>query len=132
MCPKCSNPLSTQRQAQRKKYCYLCETKIRREQRERQHDRRVEALYGLRPGDYRRLYIAQNGHCAIHNCLARGLRIALAVDHDHALGLHNRKAVRGLLCKFHNRMFGHAGDDPEVFDSMAEYLRSPPAHEVLR
>jgi hypothetical protein len=86
----------------------------------------------MKPGDYRKLYESQDGRCAIKNCRARGVRVRLAVDHDHKLGFRNRKAVRGLLCKRHNRMIGQAGDDPEVFDSIAAYLRHPPAWEVLK
>jgi hypothetical protein len=132
VCPGCQNPLSADRIAKRKKRCYLCEVRIRKMQREAAHDRRVEKLYGLRPGEYCILYLAQGGRCPIYGCRARGLTIALAVDHDHKLGLGNRNSVRGLLCKYHNRQLGYAGDDPMVFDSMADYLRNPPAHEVLR
>ena len=131
-CPRCHKSLSKDRIAKRKKYCYLCEVAVKREQREAAHDRRVEKLYGLRPGEYRKLYTAQGGKCAIKNCPARGITLSLAVDHDHDLGLHNRRAVRGLLCKRHNREIGYCHDDPEVFESLANYLRQPPAREVLR
>jgi hypothetical protein len=95
------------------------------------HDRRVSGLYGLRPGEYQRLYLAQGGRCAIKGCRARGIRRRLPVDHDHKQGLHNRRAVRGLLCSTHNQWLGRAGDDPEVFESIAEYLRNPPAQRIL-
>jgi hypothetical protein len=91
------------------------------------HDKRVQGVYGLAPGEYRRLYEAQGGHCAILRCRATGTgRRKLAVDHDHETG-----KVRGLLCSTHNQMIGDAGDDPEVFQSIANYLESPPAYEVL-
>lgn len=128
-CARCGKQLSLKRQ--RFKYCYLCDLAVKRERREREHDKRVEKLYGLRPGEYRKLYEAQGGRCAIYRCKARGVTLALAVDHDHKLGLANRKAVRGLLCKRHNREIGYANDDPLVFDSLAAYLRNPPAREVL-
>jgi hypothetical protein len=131
-CPGCGKPLSADRISKRKKRCYACECRILREQREAAHDRRVEKLYGLRPGEYRKLYEAQGGKCAIYGCRARGLVVSLAVDHDHKLGLYNRMAVRGLLCKHHNRQIGYASDDPQVFDSLAAYLRNPPAREVLK
>ena len=129
LCARCGNPLSAERAS--KKYCYRCEITVRREQKEAAHDKRVEKLYGLKPGEYRKLLSAQGGRCAIYKCKARGVTLALAVDHDHKLGLQNRDAVRGLLCKRHNREIGYAGDDPLVFDSLAAYLRNPPAHEVL-
>jgi hypothetical protein len=129
LCARCGRLLTLQRQ--RFKYCYLCDIATKREQREQSHDKRVEKLYGLKPGEYRKLYKAQGGRCAIAKCKARGLTVSLAVDHDHKLELGDRKAVRGLLCKKHNREIGYAHDDPEVFDSIAEYLRNPPAQKVL-
>jgi ssDNA-binding Zn-finger/Zn-ribbon topoisomerase 1 len=128
-CARCGKPLSIKRE--RYKYCYLCDLAVKRDQKQAAHDKRVEKLYGLKPGEYRKLYEAQGGRCAIAKCRARGLTLSLAVDHDHKLGLANRKAVRGLLCKRHNREIGYANDDPEVFDSLANYLRNPPAYEVL-
>lgn len=132
LCPRCGKPLSPERAAGRKKYCYLCDFAVKREQREASHDRQVEKLYGLKPGEYRLMFRSQGGKCAVLSCRARGITRALAVDHDHKLGLHNRAAIRGLMCKRHNRMIGEAGDDPEVFESLANYLRNPPAREVLK
>jgi hypothetical protein len=77
------------------------------------------------------MLIAQHGFCAVHKCRARGVSKALAVEHNHKLGLHNRKAVRGIMCAQHNKWIGMAGDDPEVFESIARYLRDPPAQKVL-
>lgn len=131
LCPRCGNKLSKQRLAQRKRYCFRCGQDVKREQSAAAHEKRICELYGLRPGDYQRLYEAQGGRCAIKNCTARGARLRLAVDHDHKLGFRNRRAVRGLLCKRHNNWIGEAGDDPEVFDSIANYLRNPPARKVL-
>jgi len=130
-CARCGKPLSPERAAKRKKYCFQDETLVKREQDDAAHDKRVGDLYGLLPGEYKKMYERQGGRCAVKSCRARGVSRRLAVDHIHALGLHNRKAVRGLLCKFHNREIGYAGDDPEVFDSIAGYLRHPPAREVL-
>lgn len=129
-CPRCGKPLSKERAANRKKYCYRCERAVKREQRLAAHDRRVEKQYGLLPGEYRKLYDAQGGKCAIRGCRATGKTKALAVEHDHSLGF-TREAVRGLTCGMHNGWIGLAGDNPEVFDSMANYLRNPPARKVL-
>lgn len=129
-CERCGKNLSADRLAKHKKTCFLCEKAITREKAEAAHDKRVCANYGLRPGEYKKLYEAQGGKCAVRGCPARGLTLRLAVDHDHDKGLHNRNAIRGLLCKRHNRMI-LPGDTPEVFDSMAEYLRHPPAWKVL-
>lgn len=43
----------------------------------------------------------------------------LAVDHDHTTG-----QVRGLLCMQCNQMIGKAGDNPDVLEAAAQYLRS--------
>jgi hypothetical protein len=42
-----------------------------------------------------------------------------------------RACVRGLACVTHNEWIGRAGDDPEVFDSLAAYLRNPPGRATL-
>jgi hypothetical protein len=137
ICPRCKKPLSPERVVKRKKYCYLDEVAVKREQKEASHDRIVEQKYGLLPGEYRLLLAYQDGTCAIYKCKARGVYVALAVDHDHKCDKGHPKqvgcryCVRGLLCKRHNRELGYNGDDPEIFESLADYLRSPPAREVL-
>jgi len=131
LCKRCGKPLSKQRARQRKKYCFRDEIIVKREQSDAAHERRCESLYGLRPGDYKRLLAAQGGRCPIKGCQARGISRRLSVDHDHKLGFTNRRAVRGLLCKKHNGMLGDVADDPEVFESLADYLRNPPARKVL-
>lgn len=89
------------------------------------HDKMVQRVYGLAPGEYERLYALQGGRCAILRCRATGKSKKLAVDHDHVTG-----APRGLLCSNHNREIGANRDDPEVFRSIAEYLENPPAQQV--
>lgn len=95
------------------------------------HAKRVQSVYGLEQGEYELLLAAQGGKCAVLKCRARGVVKRLAVDHDHALEHLGRASVRGLLCGPHNQAIGEAGDDPAVFDSIAEYLRNPPARAVL-
>lgn len=94
--------------------------------KQRSHDAAVSRTYGLEPGDYDRLYESQGRRCAITGCRATGKSKRLAVDHDHKTG-----EVRGLLCTPHNRVIGYNFDSPEAFDSLAEYLRNPPARAVL-
>lgn len=91
------------------------------------HGLYVERTYGITQVEYDLLYAAQGGRCAICR-RAIGKVKRLAVDHDHKTG-----KVRGLLCGPCNNMLGLvARDDPEVFDRAADYLRNPPAYEVLR
>lgn len=130
LCARCQKPLSLERAAKRKKYCYTDERSVKKEQKEAAHDHRVERMYGLRPGEYKKLYEAQGERCAIKNCKARGVSIRLAVEHDHNKGF-TREAIRGLMCKTHNKWIGWSGDDPEVFESIAAYLRNPPAQKIL-
>lgn len=92
----------------------------------RQHDKMVQLVYGLGPGDYERLLEAQGGRCAITGCRATGKTKRLAVDHDHKTG-----EVRGVLCGPHNQLIGYNRDNPEAFRSLADYLENPPARRVL-
>lgn len=111
--------------------CTTCEREVKRARRKASHESRVGKVYGLEPGDYERLYEAQGGKCAIAKCKATGKTKKLAVEHQHDQEHLGRDSVRGLACGPHNGWIGQAGDDPEVFDSIAEYLRNPPAHKVL-
>ncbi|WP_211240492.1 endonuclease domain-containing protein [Haloglycomyces albus] len=81
--------------------------------------------YGLRPGEYDRLLLAQGGVCAI----CGGQRhYRLDVDHDHTTGL-----IRGLCCRNCNRVLLARGmrNRPEIGRHAADYLDNPPALRVL-
>lgn len=105
--------------------CWREETKRRKDAA---HGNYVAKTYGVTEAEYDLLYRSQGGRCAICR-RATGKARRLAVDHNHKTG-----EVRGLLCKPCNSygigMF--ARDEPEIFDRAAEYLRNPPAREVLR
>jgi hypothetical protein len=93
--------------------------------------KRVENVYGLKPGEYEALRAAQEGRCAICR-RATGKTRRLSVDHDHKLErIDLRGSVRGLLCRPCNDMLGHARDDVQVFIRAARYLLEPPARAVL-
>lgn len=85
------------------------------------HERRVQKVYGLEPGQYGELYIHQGKACAICR-RATGATRKLSVDHDHRSGL-----VRGLICRPCNDLLGHLRDDREAALRIAEYLDYPPA-----
>lgn len=100
----------------------------------RAHENRVVQNFGLPPGMYEALLAFQGGTCAILYCRAQGKKRALAVDHDHSCcpgPTSCGKCVRGLLCQRHNLAIGYDADKPEVFDSMAAYLRNPPYAQLL-
>lgn len=84
------------------------------------HEKRVQNVYGLAPGEYAQLYEFQGGHCALCR-RATGASRKLSVDHDHATGL-----VRGLLCRPCNNFLGHARDKTLFFLRCIWYLRRPP------
>jgi recombination endonuclease VII len=135
-CTRCGRKLSKPRLAARKQKCYPCECAVRREQRQRTHDRNIESE-DFTSADYWQLFEAQDGTCAVYSCRAKGKSKHLTVEHDHACeNGHDpkrwcRACVRGLTCGQHNEWIGRSGDDPEVFDSLASYLRDPPAREML-
>lgn len=122
-CARCGHKLSLKRQ--RHKHCYRCDLVVKRERDDKAHDAYVAKTYGIKLGDYARLYAAQGGKCYICQ-RATGKARRLAVDHDHVTGL-----VRGLLCKPCNRMLGHARDDSMMFRRAAGYLERPPARGVV-
>ena len=88
------------------------------------HERRVQKVYGLKPGEYGQLYLHQKGVCAICG-RATGATRNLSVDHDHKNGL-----VRGLLCRPCNDLLGHLRDDPEAARRIVGYLTFPPARQL--
>lgn len=85
------------------------------------HERRVQKVYGFKPGQYGQIYLAQGGKCAICQ-RADGSTRRLSVDHDHKTGL-----VRGLLCRPCNDILGHLRDDAEAARRIVHYLIRPPA-----
>jgi hypothetical protein len=106
-----------------------CHSHHRAEQRRRKeaaHDKMVQRVYGLEPGQYAEILAAQGGKCAICQ-RATGRSKRMAVDHCHATG-----EVRGILDSVCNRLLGVARDNPEFFRRAADYLEDPPARRVLR
>jgi hypothetical protein len=76
----------------------------------------VANTYGLKPGEYEKMYKEQGGVCAICQ-RATGKTKRLAVDHDHDTLL-----VRGLLCGPCNKLVGYFRNSPEAFRRAAVYL----------
>lgn len=104
-----------------------CATHWRKEKERRKaaaHERRVQQVYGLRPGEYERLYELQGGLCALCR-RAKGTTKKLAVDHCHTSG-----EPRGLCCGPCNQLLGHARDDPDFFARCIAYLTFPPYRQL--
>ena len=73
--------------------------------------------YGMTINEYHDLEKAQSGTCAICSCVPKNGDL-LVVDHSH-----KSERVRGLLCGRCNSAIGLLGDDPDVAESAATYLR---------
>ena len=89
--------------------------------------------FGITPEQYEQVKDLQGGRCAICQA-ATGAAKALAVDHDHRhcpSGSGCPECIRGLLCSTCNKMLGFARDNPAVFRRASEYLRVPPARQIL-
>ncbi|MFD4474601.1 endonuclease VII domain-containing protein [Streptomyces sp. NPDC058471] len=84
------------------------------------HEKRVIDTYGLKKGEYAKLYTFQGGVCALCR-RATGASRRLSVDHDHRTG-----EVRGLLCRPCNTLLGHARDNISFFKRCAGYLGLSP------
>ena len=85
------------------------------------HENRVTDQYGLRPGEYDEMFVAQGRRCAI--CRGRPIMVRLAVDHDHRTGTR-----RGLLeSKCNHELLGAAHESPSILARALAYLLSPPA-----
>ncbi len=86
--------------------------------------RKLGTKFKITQQQYQSLLDAQGGHCACcpatHSGKGNGTgQKALAVDHDHKTG-----QVRGLLCSKCNLSIGNAGDNPDIVQNWADYLRS--------
>ncbi len=84
------------------------------------------ALYGLSADEYRAIVKHQGGRCPLCQRATGAGRKRLSVDHDHDSGI-----VRGIICATDNRLLGHARDQIEFFERCIEYLKNPPAVDVI-
>jgi hypothetical protein len=85
---------------------------------ERNPDYQIAYRYGLKPGEYDALRVAQDDRCAICGTTEPGGKIKRwAVDHCHGSG-----KVRGLLCAACNMGIGQLGDDPTRLRAAAAYI----------
>lgn len=82
--------------------------------------------FGITPDDYRRMFAAQEGRCAIcggeenasHKARKNGEKRRMAVDHCHATD-----KVRGLLCTNCNTALGALNDDLDLFAKAVAYIK---------
>ena len=110
-----------------KKQAYYQATKEQRRERSRRyyldHKERYREVarvwkYGITEEEMDQLWYEQGGCCAI--CGEQLENDACThLDHDHETG-----KVRGFLCAKHNVGLSAFGDDPEMLERAAEYIRS--------
>lgn len=106
--------------------CATHNREVKKQRSEKAHGKRIEATYGITTNQYRAIWEAQGGRCAICQ-RANGTRKRLAVDHDHKTG-----EVRGLLCGPCNHdVLGHLREDIDALNRAIGYLINPPARTVL-
>lgn len=81
----------------------------------------LKRFYGLTREQYDALLAIQGGGCAVcgvtQDVAEDGSTQMLAVDHNHGTG-----EIRGLLCRAHNLVLGHAQDDATALRKAADYL----------
>lgn len=107
------------------KRCATHNREVKRKRSERAWAKRIEETYGITADDYAEILAFQGGVCAICR-VARGVVKRMAVEHDHATGF-----TRGICCGSCNALIARGRDDPEFFERAAEYLRNPPAQQVI-
>ena len=105
--------------------CVTHHRAIKRLRSEAAHEKRVQSVYGLGPGEYAELLAFQEGKCFICR-RASGKTRRLSVDHDHKTG-----KVRGLLCRPCNTILGRFHDDAETYYRGYVYLNRPPYDSLL-
>ena len=96
---------------------------LRKAQKARAREGAAIRRYGVTSADLEAYRASCGSLCA--GCGPRTGRRGRNIDHDHATG-----EWRGLLCTACNRFIGMIGDDPNVLDCLAAYLRTPPARAV--
>ncbi|MFI6684954.1 endonuclease VII domain-containing protein [Streptomyces sp. NPDC050485] len=103
----------------------VCASCRKRSRSASSHEARVQATYGLGPGEYSTLLQKQGGKCAV---CRQTRQQRLSVDHCHKTGL-----VRGLLCRRCNNQLIAKGarDSPTILRNAASYLEDPPAIRML-
>lgn len=91
----------------------------RKSHSETMKDGRVRKAYGMTPEEHDRLFVKQDGRCAICDIDACELKKSLQVDHNHKTG-----KVRSLLCENCNHLIGNARENIDILSGAIGYLRN--------
>jgi hypothetical protein len=102
---------------ERKRMYYIDnKERIQKYHKQRHRFQHLKRLYGITVEDYGRMFIEQNGRCAICGKHQLELSCILGVDHDHVTG-----KIRGLLCVNCNRNLGIL-ENIEFVEKVKKYL----------
>lgn len=121
--------------------CTTCNRARKKELRAKNHSSRMQKMYNLSDGEYNALYEAQGGLCKTCGVYTgnRGASRRLSVDHDHSCCPAPPicgACIRGLICGPCNTLIGQVGDSAghaiERLQIYIDYLKNPPAQEMLR
>lgn len=104
--------------------CKLCKNQYRKNNHSRlnikRKDRVLQQEYGITFDDYKKIWISQEGCCAICKTFQTEVKNkrALCVDHNHMTN-----EVRGLLCEPCNLMLGVAKENCNILQCAIEYIK---------
>ena len=84
---------------------------------EEKYSLHIRSKYGMGLSQYKEMYSAQNGLCAICKETLK-LGSATHVDHDHSTN-----KVRAILCRLCNTALGLVKDNTSVLKKMIQYLQ---------
>lgn len=102
--------------------------KCKEKRAKRQKSVRLKSRYGMSTEDYSRLFVEQDGCCAICGRHQFEFERALAVDHDHKTG-----RVRGLLCHSCNMGLGafYNNDNTRVLKEAIKYVEESETRRLV-
>ena len=93
----------------------------------RHREFQLRQRYNLSVDEYNRLFISQNGCCAICGKHQSQLSSILCVDHHHIT-----KKIRGLLCKRCNLALGYIAGNIIILKQMMNYLSEAKEKDVTK
>jgi hypothetical protein len=101
------------------KECKICAAEKYQRRKDQLRENHLQRKYGLDQEAYEKMLLEQNGRCFICPTSIPGGMGQFAVDHCHKTG-----KIRKLLCFNCNTALGLLGDDPNLLERMAAYIRS--------
>ena len=134
ICPTCKDEKSLAEYWKGQSSCILC-TKWKQKNRwdsrspKKRLMQHLKYKYGVTPDEFLETWEAQKGKCVICEdslpdlLVYEGRRRGYAIDHNHETG-----EFRGILCTSCNSVLGLAGDNPEILERAADYLKSKGAY----